>query len=1071
MAKNMTFKGLAFGAGIALVVSGFSAVPANAAGNGLVGYVTLAADGGTHTNVLVTDTLDLKANFSPAVNEVSGRNLKFLVTDPNSTSTADASRTNSNSSALAAGVITAAIATNRMVITETEAGDNTLIETKTFVGYGATDATDGAKFNDQVFTGLSGDSTADRALTATNGALTDTGVTIEGTAGKMSRAGLIATSLGKSLESGYAIASAIGGVSTTDGRDTAGSYVVTTSFHQAGADVILRLASNSALTQTQVVTAWIDTDGDNVIDSTEYASPDVTVKFLAPTDVTPTLTLDPIGINDISVKARTTFSPELNMTQTGDVQVGFTRQGFAETLVASGDDNIEAAAQVGATSTWASTVTMYNNASNDPWTSATGRQAIVTAVDTVTAAKSGSTVTLSVATHGMLVGDIIKVTNGDAAVGQNLFFTVLTVASTTVLTYDVGNTTAASDVSISVSRVGTAATAGTYSARVILDGVLVGSAIYQTTGTTSVAGLENDVTVATGVASSGAVRVGNTGAVTITASATKADTTAAASVPVLVTATSVSSAGTILVNGVKAAANGTWNLTTDALGQVALVVTNSSAVASEAITLQVATQGQTATTTLTWTTAIYKLYDLNVLDGWQSGRTIEVGGSYTFDLALLDQWKEAPTAGSYQVKVTTDNRTVSAQYVALTGGRAMFTLTDGGIGATMYSDVVVDVEYKAATATAFTTYAAGAYDWDAGYSKGANAENAAVRVTVIADQSDAIVLDVTGASLYDYNGNTGDALFVADLAAKATVALDGQLTQSPRPAYSNSAKITGAVNNSVSGVARAGAVVTISGASDLLFSVGNTDSFGSITTVADDDGFFTVSIYSNKTQTATVVTITTPDVAVAKTQKISFNKPAVTAVKTISFAGPSYAGPGSTFSVVASLDDVFGNGVDLDLNDNGVTDSGTFSVTYTGPGVNFGALPVVTDANGEAKVQVLLGSNDTGTATITVTWDRDGTATTYAAVTASHTVTVGTAPAAASAEKVNAGSFLGYVAVYAKGHNGSTISWKIAGKWFKTTITSDYQVFQRKTVAVGMDVNVDIYIDSVKVLSKVVATR
>ena len=73
--------------------------------------------------------------------------------------------------------------------------------------------------------------------------------------------------------------------------------------------------------------------------------------------------------------------------------------------------------------------------------------------------------------------------------------------------------------------------------------------------------------------------------------------------------------------------------------------------------------------------------------------------------------------------------------------------------------------------------------------------------------------------------------------------------------------------------------------------------------------------------------------------------------------------------------------------------------------------------------------------------------------------------------KVNAGSFLGYVAVYAKGHKGSTLSWKIAGKWFKTTITSDYQVFQRKTAAEGVDVNVDIYIDSVKKLSRVVTAK
>ena len=51
------------------------------------------------------------------------------------------------------------------------------------------------------------------------------------------------------------------------------------------------------------------------------------------------------------------------------------------------------------------------------------------------------------------------------------------------------------------------------------------------------------------------------------------------------------------------------------------------------------------------------------------------------------------------------------------------------------------------------------------------------------------------------------------------------------------------------------------------------------------------------------------------------------------------------------------------------------------------------------------------------------------------------------------------------------MSWKIEGKWFKTTITDEYKVYQRKTVAVGMDVTVDVYIDGVKQLSKVVATR
>ena len=73
--------------------------------------------------------------------------------------------------------------------------------------------------------------------------------------------------------------------------------------------------------------------------------------------------------------------------------------------------------------------------------------------------------------------------------------------------------------------------------------------------------------------------------------------------------------------------------------------------------------------------------------------------------------------------------------------------------------------------------------------------------------------------------------------------------------------------------------------------------------------------------------------------------------------------------------------------------------------------------------------------------------------------------------KVNAGSFNGYVAVYAKGHKGKTLSWKIAGKWFKTTITSDYQVFQRRTAAVGLDVDVHLYIKGQKQLTKTVTTR
>ena len=74
-------------------------------------------------------------------------------------------------------------------------------------------------------------------------------------------------------------------------------------------------------------------------------------------------------------------------------------------------------------------------------------------------------------------------------------------------------------------------------------------------------------------------------------------------------------------------------------------------------------------------------------------------------------------------------------------------------------------------------------------------------------------------------------------------------------------------------------------------------------------------------------------------------------------------------------------------------------------------------------------------------------------------------------QKVNAGSFNRSIAVYAKGHKGKTLSWKTAGKWSRKTITSDYQVFHRRTAAVGLDINVQLYINGEKQSTKTVRTR
>ena len=80
MTKNMTRKSLALGAAAALVVTGFSAMPANAAGLADTSFVSLAPTSGTEYGVIAAagNTFSMTANEAATV---STGNLKFLVTD------------------------------------------------------------------------------------------------------------------------------------------------------------------------------------------------------------------------------------------------------------------------------------------------------------------------------------------------------------------------------------------------------------------------------------------------------------------------------------------------------------------------------------------------------------------------------------------------------------------------------------------------------------------------------------------------------------------------------------------------------------------------------------------------------------------------------------------------------------------------------------------------------------------------------------------------------------------------------------------------------------------------------
>jgi subtilisin family serine protease len=83
------------------------------------------------------------------------------------------------------------------------------------------------------------------------------------------------------------------------------------------------------------------------------------------------------------------------------------------------------------------------------------------------------------------------------------------------------------------------------------------------------------------------------------------------------------------------------------------------------------------------------------------------------------------------------------------------------------------------------------------------------------------------------------------------------------------------------------------------------------------------------------------------------------------------------------------------------------------------------------------------------------------------------APQSPAGQVLNVGTFNGKIVVYAKGYKGQTLSWRIAGKWQKVTVTKDYQAFDRLTSATGLTVKIDLYLNGVTpaAFSKTVVTK
>ena len=211
---------------------------------------------------------------------------------------------------------------------------------------------------------------------------------------------------------------------------------------------------------------------------------------------------------------------------------------------------------------------------------------------------------------------------------------------------------------------------------------------------------------------------------------------------------------------------------------------------------------------------------------------------------------------------------------------------------------------------------------------------------------------------------------------------------------------------------------------------------------------FTSRLVGTYTVTFTSGTATT-------TSEIVFDAAAHDSGSTLTFDKTSIAA-GTTTTITGTLKDVNGNPVMTSGSSN-------VSVAWTGKGLPFGnSTTMETDAAGQLTFYVLVLSGEVGDAAIAATYKPAGLAVDTDNITVVQAVAVGKAAATAAADqKVNVGSFKGYVALYAKGYAGQKMTAIVAGKWIKVdALASGFERVVRYTGA-GYTITTKIYIDGV----------
>jgi len=1046
MSKNMTQKGLALAAGVALVATGLSA-PANAAGLADKSFVSLlpnqTAAQGVEYSVLLDSYIELKAN--PTSSIAAAGNLKFLVEDTASITKFDASAdgtagtTNGTSAttvtsigvalpALAGATLAAADGDNTLTITYASHGlaaNDTIVLTATSAGAGETVDTSGTYV---VATVPDGNTFTVEANGATTGATVDV---------------TTASALYKVVTAAGAIKKVATPVSTTsttfyeansfDVGNILDGVTFTDAAHNA-ADLVVTAATATSFTVThgaRTVTHRVDSD-----DTNGFSRP-VSVKFenrtvfensplgeawLLPTNVavqTPTgwngtdgrkSALDGTYVVDTGV-ASSTNDKVLRLINTGAATASVNVTAWVDANSNGLIDDTEYTSE-----TRTVTFTKVSDASfatslTAPAFGGAGVEAFVdlgAAFNHYQIAKSDQDNLLSVRFQ----------LNAAADQSSNATFDTAT-----------GLLTATSSAGSFASPIGV----GVYNAQARYDSTSVGTAAYQTvvagavnidalgaldadytanyngtnvkTGTTALS-LSTQVTETTGSVDA---RPGLPAKVTITKNA-------------LGVSTVISAGGKTLTY---AGTSITYDTVTNADGEVVVDVASSTGTKADSITVKVevldTTTWQSATKTLVWAdAAIASASALIYTDGVGSAvRNVAKGGAVTLNYMVEDTFGAPFVAAGYRISFATTGSVVGAGSVSGTApvvnGLASFTLTDNTVAttgnytvrATLQKINLAGTAYDSLSHIADTTVYVGT-------AAAATVTTSTAMLATVAEGSRKLLQTV------DMKAGDGRQIAITWPYSNVTGANTDSFTVAGRVSASTGAPVQGqAVVISAPGAG----IATAHNSATAVHGV------GSLTVYTDASGDYSVELYSNKEGK---VDITVTAGAASKTTVAYFKQAANTAGTTWDLTGvSSYVTPGYSFSLAAVLSDKYGNAIE--------SAAGKVKLAWDGPIFTVPTtLPTATDAFGEIKFGVVPSSNEVGSFSYTVQYaGLDGAFDTADDVTGSKTVIIGSADVASWTSNQNDGT----VKMYAKNIVGAgKVQFMVNGEeiaWIRATTFAD----------------------------------